>query len=46
MLSKQTHLGAKDTNKQKVRGWEKDISCEYKRQESRSHNTHVKKNKL
>ena len=42
----ETHLRAKDTYKLKVRGWEKDISCQCTRQESRSCNTHIRQNRL
>ena len=42
----ETHLRAKDTYRLKVRGWEKDISCQWTRQESRSCNTHIRQNRL
>ena len=40
----ETQLRAKDTYKLKVRGWE-NISCQWKRQESQSCNTHIRQNK-
>ena len=40
----QTQLGARGTYKLKVRRW-KTISCEWKRQESRSCNTQIRQNR-
>ena len=41
-----THIKAKDTYKLKVRGMERDISCERKKQDSRSCSTHIRQNRL
>ena len=39
----ETHLRAKDTYELKLKGWQKDITCKWKREESRNHNTHIRK---
>ena len=43
---KETHLGSRDTYRQKVRGMEEAIPCKWKSEEIRSSNTLIRQTRL
>ena len=42
----ETYFRPRDTYRLKVRGWKKDIQCQWKSQEGWTSNSHIRENRL